>query len=140
MSSENPYPSHDPVEPAPRGEMAEPAPRVEDAADTRPDVEHTARLDDASGTTPPAEPSPPAGEPSPLAWEAAIHDEEPARNTFSVGYFVTGLVFLGIAGIWLAQELGAVEVADFDLLVPLLLVVVGAAGLVAGLARAARRG
>ncbi len=96
-------------------------------------MEHTARLDDTPGTTPPAEHAPPA-------WEAASYEEEPARNTFSVGYLVTGLVFLGIAGIWLAQELGAVEVADFDLLVPLLLVVVGAAGLVAGLARATRRG
>ena len=154
MSSENPYPSHDPVEPAPQGEPVESAPREDGAADTRPDVEHTARLDDTSGATPPAEPSspawapsppvwepsPPVWEPSPPAWEAAAHEEEPARNTFSVGYFVTGLVFLGIAGIWLAEELGAVEVADFDLLVPLLLVVVGAAGLVAGLARAARRG
>ena len=140
MSSENPYPSHDPVEPAPGGDPVEPAPRGYDAGDTQPVVEHTARLDDTSGTTPPAEPAPPAWEPSPPAWEAAAHEEEPAGNTFSVGYFVTGLVFLGIAGIWLAQELGAVEVADFDLLVPLLLVVVGAAGLVAGLARAARRG
>ena len=77
---------------------------------------------------------------APLTWDqAGTTEEATAGNQLGVGYLVTGLVFLGIAGLWLAQRAGAVEVADLDLLVPLLLVVVGAAGLVAGLARAARR-
>jgi hypothetical protein len=75
----------------------------------------------------------------PLTWESDRSQEPPAPRQLAVGYLVTGLVFLGIAGLWLAQETGAVEVDDLDLLVPLLLVVVGAAGLVAGLARAVRR-
>ena len=61
------------------------------------------------------------------------------RRQLSVGHLVTGLVFLGISGLWLAQEVGAVDGQDMDLLVPVLLVVVGAAGLLAGLLRAARR-
>jgi hypothetical protein len=72
---------------------------------------------------------------------------EPARTTvadpetraLSISHLVTGLVFLGISGLWLAQEVGAVDGSDMDLLVPLLLVVVGAAGLVAALAKAVRR-
>lgn len=77
---------------------------------------------------------------APLAWDRVdVTDEGPPRSQLSVGYLVTGLVFLGIAGLWLAREVGAVEVADLDLLLPLLLVVVGAAGLIAGLARATRR-
>lgn len=74
---------------------------------------------------------------SPAA-EREVHDGS-ERRQLSVGYLVTGLVFLGIAGLWLAREVGVVEVEDMNLLVPMLLVVVGAAGLLAGLLRAARR-
>lgn len=70
---------------------------------------------------------------------APEHEETADRRQLSVGHLVTGLVFLGISGLWLAQETGVVDVADLDLLVPVLLIVVGAAGLLAGLLRAARR-
>lgn len=81
-------------------------------------------------------PQPVAHAPEPTS----THDERADRRQLSVGHLVAGLVFLGIAGLWLAQEAGAVDTADMDLLVPVLLIVVGAAGLLAGLLRAARRG
>lgn len=64
--------------------------------------------------------------------------DQTGRRQLSVSHLVAGLVFLGIAGLWLAQEVGAVAVDDLDLLVPMLLVMVGAAGLVVSLARVAR--
>jgi hypothetical protein len=64
--------------------------------------------------------------------------EEAPERRLSVSHLVAGLVFLGTAGLWLAHEAGVVAVDDLDLLVPLLLVVVGAAGLVATSARAVR--
>lgn len=93
-------------------------------------------------TEEPAEPS--LDEEDARADAAVTSTTEPAhdvagRRQLSVGHLVTGLVFLGISGLWLAQEVGAVDVQDMDLLVPVLLVVVGAAGLLAGLLRAARR-
>lgn len=104
------------------------------------DTEPTARLD---------EPTMQLGEPTgATSWEGEQYgatsweseDEPGRRNPLSVTHLVMGLVFLGVAGLWLAQEVGVVAVDDMDLLVPLLLVVVGAAGLLAGVARAARRG
>lgn len=98
------------------------------------DVERTARLEDP---TPAAAPGQLHEDEAAPSWEAT---EAPgSRNPLSVAHLVAGLVFLGIAGLWLAQETGAVAVDDLDLLGPLLLVVVGAAGLLAGLTRTVRR-
>lgn len=98
------------------------------------DVEPTARLETPA---PGAVEEPRAEHGSESGWTTPA--DTGGRNALSVAHLVTGLVFLGVAGLWLAQETGAVEVEDLDLLGPLLLVVVGAAGLLAGLVRAARR-
>jgi hypothetical protein len=113
---------------------------------------------EASGPDPETEPTVPLGtETHPEEWgpvarqdyqehrtrppggTAGMPEGVPDRRPLSVSHLVTGLVFVGISGLWLAQEVGVVEVEDMDFLVPLLLVVVGAAGLLAGLLRAARR-
>lgn len=101
----------------------------------QPDVEPTARLEPEAQQ--PVWQQQPWQQPG--AYEPYETAEERGRNPLSVTYLVTGLVFLGIAGLWLAQETGAIEVEDLDLLGPLLLVVIGAAGLLAGLTRAVRR-
>ncbi len=65
----------------------------------------------------------PGAEPAP-----ASRDRRP-----SVLHLVLGLVFLGLAGLWALSASGAVD-SDDTWLVPGLLVVAGAAGLVAALA------
>ena len=125
MSSENP--DRQPSEASPWSPEAGTEPtvplRTEEPAEQSSLEEQDARRDDPVTST--TEPS--------AAYDVA------GRRQLSVGHLVTGLVFLGISGLWLAQEAGAVDMHDMDLLVPVLLVVVGAAGLLAGLLRAARR-
>lgn len=61
-----------------------------------------------------------------------------ARRPLNVSYLVMGLVFLGIAGTWALQAAGLVDGDDAGWLVPLSLVLAGAAGLVAFAARGVR--
>ncbi|HYO39923.1 MAG TPA: hypothetical protein VER39_09725 [Nocardioidaceae bacterium] len=65
----------------------------------------------------------------------------PSRFThrLNVTYLVVGLVFLGIAGTWALRTAGVVDTRQLGWLLPLLLVVAGAAGLVAGAAKGLRR-
>ena len=56
----------------------------------------------------------------------------------NVAHLVFGLVFLGVAACWALGASGAVEV-DPRWLLPLILLVAGAAGLLASLAKAVRR-
>ncbi len=74
-----------------------------------------------------------------LTWDPSPDPQMTTPRTLRVAHLVMGLVFLGLAGIWLAEASGIVTLADLDLLLPLLLVVVGAAGLLAGLARGVGR-
>ena len=64
--------------------------------------------------------------------------EQPAAHRPSVLHLVVGLVFLGLAALWALSASGVVG-SDDSWLLPGLLVVAGAAGLVAALA-AGRRG
>ena len=57
-----------------------------------------------------------------------------------VGYLVTGLVFIGLAGSWGLRVSGAVGDITVGWLVPATLVVAGVIGLVAMLAGGVRRG
>ena len=63
----------------------------------------------------------------------------PTRSV-SVPHLVTGLVFLGLAGAWLLGEAGVIGSVPVEWLLPVILVVAGAAGLVASLARGVSRG
>lgn len=53
----------------------------------------------------------------------------------SVPHLVMGLVFLGLAGSWVLHEVGVIESVQVEWLLPLILVVAGAAGLLASLTR-----
>lgn len=64
--------------------------------------------------------------------------EQPAAHRPSVLHLVVGLVFLGLAALWALSASGAVG-SDDTWLLPGLLVVAGAAGLVAALAGGRRR-
>jgi hypothetical protein len=64
--------------------------------------------------------------------------EQPSRG-MSVPHLVVGLVFLGIAGSWGLHELGVIESVQVEWLLPLILVVAGAAGLLASVARSITR-
>jgi fatty acid desaturase len=57
----------------------------------------------------------------------------------NVTYLVVGLVFLGIAGTWALRTAGLVDTTEVGWLLPLMLVVAGAVGLVAGATRGRRR-
>ncbi len=52
-------------------------------------------------------------------------------HPLNVGYLVIGLVFLGLAGSWWLHQIGAVGLDEIRWLLPLVLVVAGAVGLVA---------
>ena len=112
-----------------------------DPADPAPDPTYDPTYDPAysTGEEPTTTFERPQEHTAPFPWEPEPGLEEPPARQLGVGYLVTGLVFLGIAGLWLAQQVGVVAADDLDLLVPLLLVVVGAAGLAASLAKAVRR-
>jgi hypothetical protein len=63
--------------------------------------------------------------------------DEPTRRThpLSVGYLVCGLVFLGIAASWALRQMGVIDSDGEQWVFPLVLVVAGAAGLLALLAK-----
>ncbi len=56
-----------------------------------------------------------------------------------VGYLVSGLVFLGIAAVWVLRQADLVELGDVSWLLPLTLLLAGVLGLVAFAARNIRR-
>ncbi len=56
-------------------------------------------------------------------------------HAVNVMHLVFGLVYLGIAGIWALSAAGVVDSGRMEWLLPLVLVVAGAAGLVASVAR-----
>ena len=58
----------------------------------------------------------------------------------NVTHLVVGLVFLGIAGSWALRESGTIDRDGFQWLLPLILVVAGAAGLVASVAKGLSKG
>ena len=58
----------------------------------------------------------------------------------NVSYLVVGLIFLGISGSWALQASGAVDTAQVQWLLPLVLVGAGIVGLVAFAAKGLSRG
>jgi hypothetical protein len=56
-----------------------------------------------------------------------------------VTHLVVGLVFLGIAGSWALREAGVVDTGDARWALPLILLVAGAVGLAATVAKSAGR-
>ena len=59
----------------------------------------------------------------------------PKTHPLNVSYLVVGLVFLGIAGSWALRTSGIVDSSDIRWLVPAVLLVAGAAGLVGSAAK-----
>lgn len=60
-------------------------------------------------------------------------------HPLNVSYLVVGLVFLGLAGAWGLNEIGAIDFAQMRWLLPLTLVAAGVVGLVAVAARSLGR-
>lgn len=56
-------------------------------------------------------------------------------HPLNVSSLVVGLIFLGLAGSWALRETGVIEYSDAAWLLPVLLVIAGAAGLVAAVVR-----
>lgn len=70
------------------------------------------------------------------SWNAMVPEQpEQQGRGVSVPHLVMGLVFLGLAGSWLLHEVGVIESVEVQWLLPLVLVVAGAAGLLASLSR-----
>ncbi len=63
------------------------------------------------------------------------HPGPTPRQPVSVPHLVMGLVFLGIAGSWALHAAGVIESVEVQWLLPAILVLAGAAGLVASLTR-----
>ncbi len=61
------------------------------------------------------------------------------KRPVNTTYLVVGLVFLGVAGSWVLRETGVMDAESFQWLLPLVLVVAGAAGLVASVAKGIAR-
>ena len=87
----------------------------------------------------------PLEEPAPRwapSTEAEDVDDTPrrsGRHPLSIGYLVSGLIFLGVAASWGLREAGVVDAGSSSWLFPLTLVVVGAIGLAASVVSSARR-
>lgn len=64
----------------------------------------------------------------------------PKTHPLNVSYLVVGLVFLGIAGSWALHASGAVDSADVQWLLPAVLLLAGAVGLVGFAAKGISRG
>jgi len=69
---------------------------------------------------------------------STFDDTSSGRHPVNTGHLVMGLAFLGLCGVWLAVQSGAVATDDVSWLLPLPWVFAGAAGLIA-LALAGRR-
>jgi hypothetical protein len=61
------------------------------------------------------------------------------RRPVNTTYLVVGLVFLGLAGSWVLRETGVMDRDGLHWLLPLVLVVAGAAGLLATVAKGMTR-
>lgn len=61
------------------------------------------------------------------------------RHPVNVTHLVMGLVFLGIAGSWALRQLGVIGAEGGRWVLPVILVLAGAAGLVAAVARGLSR-
>lgn len=64
---------------------------------------------------------------------------DPAPQRIKVAHLVLGLVFLGITAVWALAEAGTVDWHGSRYAVPIILLVAGAAGLIASLAGGRRR-
>jgi len=65
----------------------------------------------------------------------------PPTHPVHVTHLVVGLVFLGIAGSWVLRQAGVVDTSDARWALPLILLVAGAVGLAATVAKSlGRRG
>ena len=62
------------------------------------------------------------------------------RHPVNVTHLVMGLVFLGIAGSWALRELGVISADGGPWVLPVILILAGAAGLVAAVAKGLSRG
>ena len=60
-------------------------------------------------------------------------------HPLNVSYLVIGLVFLAISGSWALRELGVIDTADVSWLGPAALILAGGVGLVAAVAKGAKR-
>lgn len=69
---------------------------------------------------------------------STLADTTSGRHPVNTGHLVMGLAFLGLCGVWLAVQSGAVSTDDVSWLLPLPWVFAGTAGLIA-LAFAGRR-
>jgi hypothetical protein len=107
----------------------------DDTHDLRPTDQHT---DPGGAPAPEEETTRPLPQDRGERWDGPPDGDTRTRNQVGVGYLIAGLVFLGISGLWLAQETGVVALDDLDLLVPILLVVVGLGGLLVALVRSGR--
>ena len=63
----------------------------------------------------------------------------PPGRQLSVPHLVMGLIFLGIAASWGLHRVGVIESVEVQWVMPLILVVAGAAGLAASLLRGRAR-
>lgn len=63
----------------------------------------------------------------------------PRTHPLNVSYLVVGLVFLGLAGSWALRASGAVDTTEARWLMPLILVLAGAIGLIAFAAKGLSR-
>jgi cytochrome c oxidase subunit IV len=61
------------------------------------------------------------------------------RHPVSVTHLVMGLVFLGIAGSWALRQLGVITAEGGRWVLPVILILAGAAGLVAAVAKGLSR-
>ena len=75
-----------------------------------------------------------------MSTQTSPHDVPPQSSQLSVPHLVMGLVFLGIAGSWVLHEVGVIDSVEVQWVFPLILVVAGAAGLLASVARGLTRG
>jgi hypothetical protein len=62
-------------------------------------------------------------------------DRKSGRHPVNVSHLVMGLVFLGIAGSWVLRKLDVIDADGWRWALPAILVLAGAAGLVAAVAK-----
>ncbi len=75
------------------------------------------------------------------SWNAPLQEQtEQQGRGVSVPHLVMGLVFLGLAGSWLLHQIGVIESVEVEWMLPLILVVAGAAGLLASMAKGLTKG